>query len=354
MSTAFDTAAVLHSRQALPGWGAVKFGLCIAGFILAAAVVAGGLPIQFSIVSVFLCAGPHNWVEARYFMSRLPARWGRLWFYFVFCFAGVALLTAGFAGLGDVLKAVGADDEVWLSSFALWNTVLTLWIATLVHLRSRQNPRRDWAWIWPAAFLVIAAAWHQPMLWDLSLVYLHPLVALWILDREIKRTRPQYRRVYHRCLLVVPVCLGFLWWNLTSAAPLEGEDLLTMRLSKDGGKDLTTKISDHAGSGLIGGISSHCLVATHTFLEAVHYGVWLLAIPWLGRRTNLWNIPAMPLGRRSWTWARGMQVFLVLSAAGVIVLWLCFAVNYPMTRDIYFTVAMVHVLAEVPFLLRAL
>ena len=22
--------------------------------------------------SVFLCAGPHNWVEARYFLSRLP------------------------------------------------------------------------------------------------------------------------------------------------------------------------------------------------------------------------------------------------------------------------------------------
>ena len=127
-----------------------------------------------------------------------------------------------------------------------------------------------------------------------------------------------------------------------------------MRLAIDGRKELPTSISEHAGTDLIDGISSHCLVATHTFLEAVHYGVWLLAIPWLGRRTNLWNVSAMPLGRRSWTWTRAMQIFLGLSAVGVVALWLCFSVDYPLTRDVYFTVAMVHVLAEIPFLLRAL
>src|SRR5580704_7751329 len=109
------------------------FGLCALGFVVAVAAVAGMLPIQFSIVSVFLCAGPHNWVEARYFMSRLPARWGRLWFYFVFGFAGVGLLTAGFAGLGSILEAFGAGHEAQLSAYAVWNTCLALWIATLVH-----------------------------------------------------------------------------------------------------------------------------------------------------------------------------------------------------------------------------
>jgi len=312
------------------------------GFIVTAAVIAGALPIQFSIVSVFLCAGPHNWVEARYFLSRLPARWGRLWFYFVFGFAGVLLLTVGFAVLPFILTATEADHKLWLTAFAGWNTGLALWIATLVHLRSRQNPRRDWMWIWPVAFMAIALAWYHPMLWDLSLVYLHPFVAMWILDREIRRTMPGYRHVYHLCLLAVPICLGLLWWNLAFSAPLEGEDLLSMR------------IAQHAGAGLLEGISSHCLVATHTFLEAVHYGVWLLAIPWIGRRTSLWNVAAMPLGRRSWTWARCMQVFLLLSAAGCVVLWVCFRIDYPTTRNVYFTLAMVHVLAEIPFLLRAL
>jgi hypothetical protein len=167
-------------------------------------------------------------------------------------------------------------------------------------------------------------------------------VAMWILDREIRRTRPECRRLYHVCLLIVPVCLGFLWWNLASAPPLEGEDLLTLR------------ITEHAGAGLLSGISSRCLVATHTFLEAVHYGVWLLAIPWLGRRSNLWNVQAMPLGRRSWSWARSMRVFLLLSLIGIVALWICFLGDYPRTRDVYFTLAMVHVLAEIPFLLRAL
>jgi hypothetical protein len=33
-------------------------------------------------------------------------------------------------------------------------------------------------------------------------------------------------------------------------------------------------------------------------------------------------------------------------------LWFGFAANYTLTRDIYFTIAMAHVLAEAPFLLR--
>jgi hypothetical protein len=214
-----------------------------------------------------------------------------------------------------------------------------------VHLRSNQNPRRDWGWIWPTAFVVMALAWMQPLLWDLSLVYLHPLIALWILDREIRRTRPEYRRVYHVCLLAIPVCLGLIWWNLAAAPNLPGADVLSMRITQHAGSDYTDYLA---------GVSTHCLVATHTFLEAVHYGVWLIAIPWLGRQTNLWSVSRMPLGRRSPTWTRALQVFLLLSAATVVVLWLLFWANYPITRDVYFILAMVHVLAEVPFLLRAL
>ena len=35
-------------------------------------------------------------------------------------------------------------------------------------------------------------------------------------------------------------------------------------------------------------------------------------------------------------------------------LWIAFAIDYDTTRQVYFTVAIVHVLAEVPFLLRPL
>lgn len=318
------------------------FGVCAVGFVLMTAAVAGFLPIEFSIVSVFLCAGPHNWVEARYFLSRLPARWGRLQAYFLFGFAGVFTLTAGFAAAPHLLHSLEVSAETQLTTHAALDTLLALWIAALVQWRAGQNPRRDWGWIWPVTFLVIAMAWLAPLHWMLALVYVHPLIALWILDRELRRTRPEYRRMYHLCLLALPACLGLLWWRLAGAPDLPGEDLLTMR------------ITYHAGSDYLTGVSSHCLVATHTFLEAVHYGVWLLAIPWLGRQTSLWSVPSMPLGRRSLTWTRALQVFLLLSAAVVVVLWVGFYANYPITRDIYFTLAMVHVLAEVPFLLRAL
>src|ERR1700730_17753897 len=53
------------------------------------AALAGWLPLGFSIVTVFLFAGPHNWLELRYFMGRMPARWGRRRCYFLFAFAGI-------------------------------------------------------------------------------------------------------------------------------------------------------------------------------------------------------------------------------------------------------------------------
>ena len=54
------------------------------------AALASWLPLQFSIVTVFLFAGPHNWFELRYFMMRLPARFGRSRNFFVVAFAGIA------------------------------------------------------------------------------------------------------------------------------------------------------------------------------------------------------------------------------------------------------------------------
>lgn len=42
----------------------------------AAAALAGWAPLGFSVVTVFLFAGPHNWLEFRYFLNRMPARWG--------------------------------------------------------------------------------------------------------------------------------------------------------------------------------------------------------------------------------------------------------------------------------------
>src|SRR4051812_33003573 len=158
---------------------------CALALLLAvvAAFLAGWAPLGFSIVTVFLFAGPHNWIEARYFLARLPARWGKLRGFFVLSFAGIFGLTAAFATMSVLGSAWEGSRDLLLIAYGTWNTLHVLWIAALMHLRGRQAPRRDWSWSWSIAFALAALAWMAPALWGLGLVYLHPLIALWLLDR---------------------------------------------------------------------------------------------------------------------------------------------------------------------------
>jgi hypothetical protein len=323
---------------------ALVFAAAAVGLQLLAALLAGRMPLEFSIVTVFLFAGPHNWIEARYFLERLPARWGRLRGFFLAGLGGVAGLTAAFAALPWLAQVWEWNADIWPIALAVWNSAVILWIAGLIHIRSRQKPRRDWFWTLPVAFAMVALCWMHPYLWSLALVYLHPLMALWILDLELRSRRPEWRRAYHACLACLPLFLGVLWSALADAPPLagEGEGILAIR------------IAEHAGAAILPGVSAHLLIATHTFLEMLHYGVWLLAIPLVGLRAGPWRLGDIPVARRS-PGRRRLLAALLVSAAGVVLFfWGFFLVDYPSARDIYFTVAMLHVLAEVPFLLRAL
>lgn len=319
--------------------GVRRFAAAILSIAVAACLLAGWMPLGVSIVSVFLFAGPHNWIEARYFLSRMPAKWGPLRLYFLTGLGGTLLLTTAFAALPVVARALALSSEGWLIATGAWNTVFVVWIAALTLLRARQRPRRDWPWVVPVAAAVIALNWVSPLAWDLSLVYLHPMMALWILDREIGRLRPEWTSAYRRCLWVVPALLGLLWWHLWDSPPLPGEDGLTQR------------ITAHAGAGILTAISPHLLVSTHVFLETLHYAAWLAAIPCIAF-PGRWSLRSIPLARRSIAWRRCVAGVLVGGATAAVVLWAGFLADYPLTRDVYFTVAMLHVLAEVPFLLR--
>src|SRR2546423_11116318 len=92
-------------------------GRALAGGMLAlaaaAALLAGWAPIQFSIVTVFLFAGPHNWLEARYFLTRLPARWGRLRGFFLLSFAGIIGLTVAYATLLAPYETPVISADTW-------------------------------------------------------------------------------------------------------------------------------------------------------------------------------------------------------------------------------------------------
>ena len=330
------------------GASAKTFALVALAVVASSALFAGWMPLTASVVTVFLFAGPHNWVELRYFIARLPARLGRSRNFFVAAFAGIASLLATYTALPYIAQAFAWGGDEWTLAFGIWNSLLIFWLAALVWMRGRQSSRRDWSWCFAAACALLAANWLAPQMFSLGLVYLHPLVALWFLDRHLKRARTHaWRRAYHLILLTLPLFVGLLWWQLSNAPALDGADALTSRITR------------HAGSDILRNTSSHLLVATHIFLETIHYGVWLLALPLVGAgggsAPQWWRVGSLPLvgnGRR--VWPRLIRTLLVLSSFCVVLLWLAFIADYPTTRDLYFTLAMAHVLAEAPFLLRML
>jgi len=57
-----------------------------------------------------------------------------------------------------------------------------------VWLRGKQRHTRDWSLTIPVMFILISVNWVVPQLFSLAIVYLHPLVALWFLDRHLRRT----------------------------------------------------------------------------------------------------------------------------------------------------------------------
>lgn len=327
--------------------GAVAFAVAALSVVVLSALLAGFVPLAFSIVTVFLFAGPHNWFEFRYFISRMPPRWGVLRAFFLTAIGGVVTLTAAYIAIPVLSRQFDWSGTAITYASATWNSALVLWIAFLVVLRNRQKARGvarpgDWYLPMSIALLLVGGVWIYPAAWDVAIVYLHPLIALAFLDREIARQRPAWQRVYRRCLLAIPVALVVLWWQLVDSPPLAGNDLLTMRITR------------HAGAEVLTGISSHALVATHTFLEMIHYGVWIVAMPLVALRAAPWDWAATPLARRSPSWKTLVMAAGLAGLVLVLALWGAFLVNYPLTRDVYFTVAIGHVLAEASFLLRLL
>jgi hypothetical protein len=174
------------------------------------------------------------------------------------------------------------------------------------------------------------------------LVYLHPLVALGLLDRELARSRPAWLSAYRTTAACIPVLLAALVWKLHDAPDLPGDDPLTAALARQ------------AGGGVLPKVSTRLLVAAHTYLELVHYGVWVVLIPLVGLRVAPWRLADIPAARRGQGWARAVRLILATGLVLVAALWVGLAADHLAVRTIYFTAAMVHVLAELPFLLRML
>lgn len=316
------------------------FGVVVLLCILASAAFASWLPLQVSIVTVFLFAGPHNWFELRYFLMRLPVRFGRSRNFFLAAFAGLGVLTLSYVSLPLLYNAAWWSDEAWTTVIASWNSVFLFWLMLLVWLRGKQKPRANWTWTIPVGIALCSLNWLSPDLFSLALVYVHPLIALWFLDRHLSRTRPEWLRAYRRCLFVLPVVLLVMVWRLSQVTSLPDSNGLFWR------------ITQHSGAEVLPQVSSHLLVSVHLFLEMLHYAVWIVALPLIAASTRFWDVKTVPVARHAKGFPRLVAGLLVLALAAVVFLWLSFSIDYSTTRDIYFTIAIAHVLAEAPFLLR--
>jgi hypothetical protein len=317
---------------------------CFAGatilLMTASAVLVAWVPVEFAFITFFLLAGPHSWMEGRYyFLTRMPVRWGSLRGYFVVALTGACVLSASAIAMPWL-----ADDSFETTSMlvTLWNAALVLWLLLLIRMRERQSPRRRWPWMVPLAGLLLLVNWATPFGFGLALVFVHPLMAVWILDRELLRRRPDWRRAYHGCLYCLPLLLGWLWLQLAHAPPVGPDDVFTFGSAECDGAEI------------LPGISSRFVVATLAFLVMLHYCVWVVAFPLLERHRTPWQLRAIPLAWRSNGWRIGVASLLIVGAVGVVLLWPCLLADFRLTREIYLMASALSILAEAPFLLRSL
>jgi hypothetical protein len=304
-----------------------------------AALLIGWQPLTLSIVTIFLFAGIHNFFEFRYFLARMPIRWGKSKIFYSVGIGGTILLTGIY-----LLIYFGSGNWLWsLTDYAIvvacWNTLFILWFALLFFLRGKQK-RKDWSFGFAVAFLVCSIAWMFPNYWSLSLVYIHPFIAMWFLERQIRRTKPEWLKAYHFCLATIPLFILGFWFTLSNQPDLSEENRLFWR------------ITQHAGSAILPNISSHFLVSLHVFLETIHYAVWIILIPLIDFRAIPWKINEIPLFSKDSGFPKLVVAILMISVMLTICLWLGFLADYTLTRDVYFAFAMAHVLAEMPFLIK--
>lgn len=318
------------------------FAAGFTAFCVLSAVLIGSAPITASIVTIFLFAGVHNFFEFRYFAARMPVRWGKSRLFYTVGIGGVLVLTAFYLIIYFGSGTWFWNADKWQLFVSSWNTAFILWLGALFYLRGRQKPKSDWTIAFAVAFLFAGLAWLVPSYWSLALVYLHPFVALWFLERQIRRTKKEWLRAYHFCLLSVPFFVLILYFAFANAPNLAEEN------------SLFSRITQHAGSGIVQNVSSHFLVAAHVFLETIHYAVWIALIPLVDRRAIPWKLKEIPLYANKDGFPKFVTAAIFASLSLVFIFWLAFSLDYETTRDIYFAFAMAHVLAEMPFLVKML
>lgn len=320
-----------------------SFELLLILIVCASSALSCLAPIAFSTLTVFLFAGPHNWVELRYFLSRLPSRLGPLKPFFLSSFTGVIFLGLSYAGLLLACRYASLEASSATVFFQFWILAFHSWFCLLVATKNKMAVARKICFLTLAAASILLSL-QFPLHFGLALVYLHPALALVILDRELKRSAPGKLASYRKMLFLVPLILVAICATLCSSPSLPEQG------------ELARQIERQAGSFLFPNLSTHLLVSAHTFLEMLHYAVWILAIPIFSKAISKgkWQTGSMPVTKNSKPLRLTVAALFAVSTVLTLALWAAFFNDCAATRELYFTVAVFHILAEIPFLLWVL
>lgn len=326
-----------------PQNAAIAAAFC--GFVFLIAALAFFAPIGAKVLAVLLLAGPHNWIEFRYFLSRLPCRWpAQIRSFFLLSFAGLSSL-----GLGNIMLmwALNAAVIPWHTAhllYGIWAVLSCCWSASLFCMAARisSGAGREYrkklfmAAMVSVSLSVVAAM--QPTLFGVALVYAHPLISLAILDRELERSKPQWQPGYRCALVLIPVVVSAYWLSLHGT-----------QFFYPGA--VAQHIVNQTGATLLLFSASAFWLSTLVFLDLLHYAVWLVAIPNWAAGWQRWKPTREPAIVTRFSAARlPVRIIIVVASLLVIGLWIGFSKDYVATSQIYFVVAIMHVLAEIPFL----
>ena len=311
---------MLPFSSAVPALGALFVALSMLG--------ATQAPFPLAMGAVMLLAGPHNWMEIRYFLTHMPAHWGPQRAWFTTALGGVAVLATSSWTVQWIGGQLESDDTFWRNAEAAWMTALLLWMALLAHMRGNR-------WTVPVAVAGSLVVWALPLPWDLLLIYLHPLVALAYLERDLRRY-PAWRTLLRAFIGTLPLLAAVVWWGAAGPPPPIDTPMLD-------------RVAGLAGAWLLPDVSPRQLVALYVFLQLLHYGAWIVALPLLRFKEPPWRLRRVPLHRR---FPLAVVVVVSLGAALTTAFWCGFLLYPAATWDLYFQLAIVHMLVEFPFLIR--
>lgn len=309
MTSAFES---LEKRRTIDV-ECLSFGLSTLALIVLSAFVAVSAPIQFSIAIVFLFAAPHNWMELRYCLSRLPSKLGPMKPFFATSFVGLALLFSTYIALVLCARTGMLDANSAVPLLTTWNVSLIAWCVLLAVSRWRTSNAR-FVTVMVAA-VALTASVISPRWFSLLLVYAHPLIALFVLERELCRTRRSWLPTYRKCLFVIPVVVVGLLLSLSGSESLPCTNLLEKQIMR------------HAGSSVLPDVSSHLLVSLHTFLEMLHYGVWCVAIPVATGAISKWKVETVPALASIPPLQKVAALVMLLSTLAVVGFWIGFEIG---------------------------